>query len=297
MPINNLPVEMLNKCFHFYYGSFTDDTANFCSRMLAIYPVNTDLSAMLAYAELAGERDFRIHIELLRPLDAIYDMETSVSSSSAAFLTSLATILETLLPRAAFLHLESVSSVQTLYFVPLLCCFSCPCLRKLNLNLTSMVLKDAPVVIPEARQVTHLCVRNTLYARISDSLFVTVTALMIVNLSDMPFQSDFVRIFRATPLLTFLHLEGTDCEEDDNGDDAPINLPFLAHVHFGRAAGQTVGLACQFRALALSYLMLSCLTHEELELVVKAATAWCSTVQYLTFPSLITTGPMLTRVL
>ncbi|KAJ7677189.1 hypothetical protein B0H17DRAFT_1207237 [Mycena rosella] len=93
MPVNNLPVEVLNLCFHIHYGSFLDDPAGFYVRMLDISKVcvdweaisnadafswwhiyidsDSDIDQILHCVAFAGEHSLRVYTELRTPSNAI----------------------------------------------------------------------------------------------------------------------------------------------------------------------------------------------------------------------------------
>ncbi|KAJ7693033.1 hypothetical protein B0H17DRAFT_1200098 [Mycena rosella] len=84
----------------------------------------------------------------------------------------------------------------------------------------------------EPATMTNLCLHNTLPTCLTERLFNNLTALVLINLWDTPFLSEFIRIFRATTHLEFLHLENADCVPDAEYDDTDIALPFLrAFIH------------------------------------------------------------------
>ncbi|KAJ7677199.1 hypothetical protein B0H17DRAFT_1207246 [Mycena rosella] len=118
MPIAKLPADVLIHCFHFCCGSFTEDASMFYASMLGIHHVcqdwqdisgadafgwshlyidsDGDLSDVRGYVTLAGDCDLRVHVELRRPSDTIYDTEIDISEDLAAFLSSLASMMEML---------------------------------------------------------------------------------------------------------------------------------------------------------------------------------------------------------
>ncbi|KAJ7692069.1 hypothetical protein B0H17DRAFT_1133335 [Mycena rosella] len=319
MKINDLPVEVLTRCFRLLYGSFTEHPHHVYDNLVAVSNVcrewqavsisdafswahvyidsGSDLAVVRDYVMLADDCALRVHVELHRPSDAIYNIETTITSDVGNLLTELAAVLETLLPRTTLLRLESASAVQTSFFIPQLHSISCPRLKTLEMNITSMELDHSPALFHRVGDLDNLCLQNTLYARITNNVFANLTALMIVDIMDTPVLSDFTRILRATPLLQFLRLEDTDCDGDEDDKATEISLQFLTHLQVGYAYGRSIALIARICAPSLLYLTLSHLTHSVLDIFVSNPPSWSAHVHYLAFPSFISTGRMLRNIL
>lgn len=128
----------------------------------------------------------------------------------------------------------------------------------------------------EPATTTNLCLHNTLPTCLTERLFNNLTALVLINLWDTPFLSEFIRIFRATTHLEFLHLENADCVPDAEYDDTDIALPFLRHLYIGRTTGGTFSLISHIRAPALAFLTFCRLSNINLMFVVRAAPTWAA---------------------